>query len=171
MKEPKEIKIAKINARAVILAAIITGVFSLVAIIISLNSKKNGNVTSTTTSQNDTSGKVPERSENGAQIKPGDSGSLPTITSERESQPAESVKSFKVFVDVNLDRAGSKVYIDGELKGKAPDTFDIKAGPGHLKLTYMDPYGDQWEYQDSIYVSKAITIRVKDNSWIRSQKR
>jgi len=173
MKKPVTIRSAWIQFSGIVLAAIITGI---VYLIVSSNNKKNGNFIKNLNSLNElTQNKLTATTQN-KHIEPEDTTRIklqfpePNF-SEKETQQQPIVETSKVFIDVNLDRADSKVYIDGELMGTAPDTFNIKKGEHQLKLTFTDPYGDEWEYHDSIYISKDKSIRVRDNYWIKTIKR
>ncbi len=80
----------------------------------------------------------------------------------------ENPKIFKVFVGVNLDRKGSKIYINNKLVGIAPDSINMVSGVHQLKLVYKDiNYGYQWVYIDTVNFQGKGVFRIHSDAFRR----
>jgi hypothetical protein len=100
--------------------------------------------------------------------KTGRAGSDSSILTASQPAPASMIDKhlFNVLIDVNPDRAGAKVFVNGVRKGTVPCSLPIEEGTHQLKLEYKDPYYPlPLIYIDSIVVPPDTVILIDSDEF------
>lgn len=79
-------------------------------------------------------------------------------------------KNVKVFINVDLNRNGAKVFVDSQFVGVAPCSIAVTMGLHELRLVYENIlYGYTWMFRDTISVTSEKTIAVRSTDFRRME--